>query len=61
MRTTSRIAPLTPTRRRARLSPAAILIALLVILLAAIYFLSTLAGEVPTRTIEVDVTNAAGR
>ena len=38
-----------------------ILLLLLAGLAAAIYVLSTRAGEVPTRTIEVDVTNAAGR
>lgn len=37
------------------------LILLLLILAAAIYFLSSQASEVPTRPIEVDVTNAAGR
>lgn len=36
------------------------LILLLVILGAAFYFLSSQAREVPTRPIEVDVTNAAG-
>ena len=37
------------------------LVLLLVILAAAVYFLSSQAREVPTRPIEVDVTNAAGR
>jgi hypothetical protein len=34
---------------------------LLVVVAAAIYFLSTKVREVPTGPIEVDVTNAAGR
>lgn len=42
-------------------NPAVFLILLLVIVAAAIYFLSTQAREVPTQSIEVDVTNAAGR
>ena len=58
---TSRITPLGQTRRRARPNPLVILIVLLVIVVAGIYFLSTLAREVPTSSIEVDVTNAAGR
>jgi uncharacterized protein (UPF0333 family) len=37
------------------------LVVLLAIVAAAIYFLSSQAREVPTRPIEVDVTNAAGR
>ena len=37
------------------------LVLLLVILAAAVYFLSSQAREVPTQPIEVDVTNAAGR
>jgi hypothetical protein len=57
---TSRITPVTP-RRRSPLSPGAILVLMLVVIAGAIYFLSTRTGEVPTRTIEVDVTNAAGR
>lgn len=58
---TSRITPLTPQRKRTRLSPGVFLVLLLVILVGGIYFLSTLASEVPTQPIEVDVTNAAGR
>jgi hypothetical protein len=61
MRTSSRITPLTPQRRRARPSPLLLLVLLLALLVVGIYFLSTLAGEVPTGPIEVDVTNAAGR
>jgi hypothetical protein len=38
-----------------------ILIVILVILAGALVFLSGRAHEVPTNTIEVDVTNAAGR
>jgi hypothetical protein len=38
-----------------------LLVLLLVIVAGAIYFLSSQAREVPTRPIEVDVTNAAGR
>jgi len=38
-----------------------ILIVILVILAGALVFLSSRAHEVPTSTIEVDVTNAAGR
>ncbi len=41
--------------------PLAIIILLLVIVAGAIYFLSTQAREVPMQTLEVDVTNAAGR
>jgi hypothetical protein len=41
--------------------PIVVLILLLVAVAAATYFLSTQASEVPTRPIEVDVTNAAGR
>ena len=57
----SRIAPLYPSRRRALPSPLLILVLLVVGLIAAIYFLSTLPSEVPTQPVEVDVTNAAGR
>ena len=38
-----------------------ILIVILVIVAGALVFLSSRAHEVPTNTIEVDVTNAAGR
>jgi len=57
----SRIAP-APTRRKSRApGPLVLLILLLVIVAGAIYFLSSQAREVPTRPVEVDVTNAAGR
>ena len=40
---------------------AIILIVILVLVAGALVFLSSRAHEVPTNTIEVDVTNAAGR
>jgi uncharacterized protein (UPF0333 family) len=41
--------------------PIVLLIVLLAAVAAAIFFLSSQAREVPTRPIELDVTNAAGR
>jgi uncharacterized membrane protein len=45
------------TRQKKR-SPLAPLIVVLVLLLAGLFFLSTLPEEVPTRTIEAEVTQA---
>jgi hypothetical protein len=41
------------------MSPAIPLIVLLLLILGGLYFLSTLAEEVPTRTVEVEVKPAA--
>jgi hypothetical protein len=41
------------------MSPAVPLIIVLLLVLAGLYFLSTLAKEVPTKTIEVEVSPAA--
>ena len=56
MRRTSSLSPM-PRRRRSRLP--AILLILLVAFIGFLVWLSTMDTEVPTRTIEQDVTNAA--
>jgi hypothetical protein len=38
-----------------------LIIAVLIIVGGALYFLSTRAHEVPVKPVEIDVTNAAGR
>jgi preprotein translocase subunit SecY len=58
---TSRITPLPSRRRNAMPRPLLFLLALLLIAVLAIVFLSSQAREVPVQPIEVDVTNAAGR
>lgn len=51
------LTPMTPRRRPT--SPIVPLIVILLLILAGLYFLSTLAEEVPTKTIEVEVNQAA--
>lgn len=57
----ARITPLASGRRRSTPSPIVLLVLVLAVLGGVIYFLSSQAREVPTRVIEVDVTNVAGR
>ena len=41
--------------------PVIFLIIILIVIAGALFFLSSQAREVPTKPVEVDVTNAAGR